>query len=35
MAVMIGNYRSGILWKSFMSIPEIRTMIEKAGLQPD
>ena len=35
MAVMIENYRSGVIWKSFMSNPEIRTMIEKVGFRPD
>ncbi len=35
MAVMIENYRSGVIWKSFMSNPEIRAMIEKIGFQRD
>ena len=29
MAVMIENYRSGVIWKAFMSNPEIQTMMEK------
>ena len=32
---MIENYRSGIIWKSFMANPEIQTMIVKAGFQAD
>jgi hypothetical protein len=35
MAVMIENYRSGVVWKSFMSNPGIRSVIEKAGFRPD
>jgi exo beta-1,2-glucooligosaccharide sophorohydrolase (non-reducing end) len=31
--VMIENYRSGLIWKSFMSNPEIAPMLAKAGLQ--
>ena len=30
-AVMIENYRSGLLWKLFMSCPEIRYGLEKLG----
>jgi len=29
--VMIENYRSGLLWNLFMSIPEIRTALKKLG----
>ncbi len=31
MAVMIENYRSGLLWNLFMSCPEIKTGLEKLG----
>ena len=30
-AVMIENYRSGLLWKLFMSCPEIQYGLEKLG----
>ena len=30
-AVMIENYRSGLLWKLFMSAPEIQAGLEKLG----
>ena len=32
-AVMIENYRTGVIWKWFMSNPEIAPMLVKAGLQ--
>jgi hypothetical protein len=32
-AVMIENYRTGLIWKLFMSNPEIAPMLAKAGLQ--
>jgi hypothetical protein len=32
-AVMIENYRTGLIWKWFMSNPEIAPMLAKAGLQ--
>jgi hypothetical protein len=32
-AVMIENYRTGVIWKWFMSNPEISPMLVKAGLQ--
>jgi hypothetical protein len=32
-AVMIENYRTGLIWKWFMSNPEIAPMLVKAGLQ--
>jgi hypothetical protein len=32
-AVMIENYRTGLVWKMFMQNPEIAPMLEKAGLQ--
>ena len=35
MAVMIENYRTGLVWKLFMSNPEIRRMLEKIGFKPD
>jgi exo beta-1,2-glucooligosaccharide sophorohydrolase (non-reducing end) len=31
--VMVENYRSGLIWKLFMSNPEIAPMLAKAGLQ--
>jgi hypothetical protein len=31
--VMIENYRTGLMWKWFMSNPEIAPMLAKAGLQ--
>jgi hypothetical protein len=31
--VMIENYRTGLIWKLFMSNPEIAPMLAKAGLQ--
>jgi len=33
--VMIENYRSGLVWKCFMSNPEIRPALERIGFQPD
>lgn len=33
--VMIENYRSGLVWKSFMSNPEIQPMLHKIGFKPD
>jgi len=32
-AVMIENYRTGLIWKMFMQNPEIAPMLEKSGLQ--
>jgi len=32
-AVMVENYRTGLIWKWFMSNPEIAPMLAKAGLQ--
>ncbi|MDD3078745.1 MAG: glucoamylase family protein [Paludibacter sp.] len=34
-AVMIENYRSGLIWKLFMSNPEIHTGLEKLGFKTD
>lgn len=34
-AVMIENYRTGLVWKMFMSNPEIHPMLEKIGFRPD
>lgn len=31
--VMIENYRSGLLWKLFMSAPEVKTGLEKLGFE--
>jgi exo beta-1,2-glucooligosaccharide sophorohydrolase (non-reducing end) len=33
--VMIENYRSGLLWKLFMSNPEIQPMLDKIGFRKD
>ena len=33
--VMIENYRSGLIWKLFMSNPEIRPMLDRIGFKPD
>jgi len=33
--VMVENYRSGLVWKMFMSNPEIQPMLDKIGFQPD
>ena len=30
--VMVENYRTGLIWKLFMSNPEIAPMLAKAGL---
>jgi hypothetical protein len=35
MAVMIENYRTGLVWKSFMANPEIRPALEKIGFRQD
>jgi exo beta-1,2-glucooligosaccharide sophorohydrolase (non-reducing end) len=32
-AVMIENYRTGLIWKMFMANPEIAPMLERAGLR--
>ena len=31
-AVMIENYRTGLLWKLFMSHPDVQTRTEEAGV---
>jgi exo beta-1,2-glucooligosaccharide sophorohydrolase (non-reducing end) len=33
--VMIENYRSGLIWKLFMSHPEIQPMLDKIGFRKD
>jgi hypothetical protein len=33
--VMIENYRSGLIWKLFMSSPEIQPMLDKIGFRKD
>jgi len=33
--VMIENYRSGLIWKLFMSNPEIHPMLDRIGFKPD
>lgn len=34
-AVMIENYRTGLIWKMFMSNPEIKPMLDGIGFQAD
>jgi len=33
MVVMIENYRSGLLWKLFMSCPEVKEGLKKLGFE--
>jgi hypothetical protein len=33
--VMIENYRTGLLWRLFMSNPEISAMLDRIGFIPD
>lgn len=33
--VMVENYRTGLIWKLFMSNPEIQPMLNKIGFRPD
>jgi hypothetical protein len=33
--VMIENYRTGLVWKLFMSNPEIKPALDRIGFQPD
>jgi hypothetical protein len=33
--VMVENYRTGLLWKLFMSNPEIQPMLTKVGFVAD
>lgn len=33
--VMIENYRTGLIWKLFMSNPEIRPMLDRVGFKPE
>ncbi len=33
--VMVENYRTGLVWKSFMANPEIQPMLTKIGFVPD
>jgi exo beta-1,2-glucooligosaccharide sophorohydrolase (non-reducing end) len=33
--VMVENYRTGLIWKLFMSNPEIQPMLDKIGFHPD
>jgi hypothetical protein len=35
MVVMIENYRSGLIWKTFMKNPEIKQALQRIGFQPD
>jgi hypothetical protein len=35
MAVMIENYRTGLIWKTYMKNPEIRSALERIGFEPD
>jgi hypothetical protein len=32
---MIENYRSGLIWKVFMSNAEIKPALDRIGFQPD
>jgi exo beta-1,2-glucooligosaccharide sophorohydrolase (non-reducing end) len=31
--VMVENYRTGLIWELFMSIPEIQSALDKIGFQ--
>jgi len=33
--VMIENYRTGLIWKLFMSNPEVQPMLDRVGFKPD
>jgi exo beta-1,2-glucooligosaccharide sophorohydrolase (non-reducing end) len=33
MVVMIENYRTGLIWKTFMTNPEIQSMIQRVGFK--
>jgi hypothetical protein len=33
--VMVENYRTGLIWKLFMSNPEIKPMLQKIGFKPE
>ena len=33
--VMIENYRTGLIWKLFMSNPEIQPMLDRIGFEGD
>jgi exo beta-1,2-glucooligosaccharide sophorohydrolase (non-reducing end) len=33
--VMVENYRTGLIWKLFMSNPEIKPMLDRIGFKPD
>jgi exo beta-1,2-glucooligosaccharide sophorohydrolase (non-reducing end) len=33
--VMVENYRTGLIWKLFMSNPEIQPMLDKIGFKPE
>jgi hypothetical protein len=33
--VMVENYRTGLVWKMFMSNTEIKAMLDKVGFEPD
>ena len=33
--VMVENYRTGLVWKMFMSNPEIQPMLDKIGFHSD
>jgi hypothetical protein len=35
MVVMVENYRSGLIWKTFMKNPEIKQALQRIGFQPD
>ena len=35
MVVMIENYRTGLIWKTFMKNPEIKPALDRIGFKPD
>ena len=35
MVVMIENYRTGLIWKTFMKNPEIKSALDRIGFKPD
>ncbi len=35
MVVMIENYRTGLIWKTFMKNPEIQPALERIGFRAD
>ena len=35
MVVMIENYRTGLIWKTYMKNPEIQAALKRIGFEPD